>query len=153
MGSGYRRSTRVKNPTLLGELQGNGLGRGKKKENETHHGLQSRVLDMGRLGHPHITYTSTVSNSLGKSNASFYKKTGSQHVVVRTGRRVLVRVRFVICDGRISTKMLRVVGFDVWGRQEKEPQSVSKDVVSTWIGKLGLSLEEDLIRLMGVEFK
>ena len=30
-----------------------------------------------------------------------------------------------------------------------EPQSVSKDVVSTLIGKLGLSLEEVLMRLMG----
>jgi hypothetical protein len=31
----------------------------------------------------------------------------------------------------------------------KESQSVSKDVVSTLIGKLGLSLEEALMRLMG----
>ena len=30
-----------------------------------------------------------------------------------------------------------------------EPQSVSKDVVSTLIAKLGLSLEEALMRLMG----
>lgn len=31
----------------------------------------------------------------------------------------------------------------------KESQPVSKDVVSTLIGKLGLSLEEALMRLMG----
>ena len=30
-----------------------------------------------------------------------------------------------------------------------EPQPVSKDVVSTLIGKLGLSLEEALMKLMG----
>ena len=30
-----------------------------------------------------------------------------------------------------------------------EPLSVSKDVVSTLIGRLGLSLEEALMRLMG----
>ena len=34
-------------------------------------------------------------------------------------------------------------------RPKKESQSVSKDVVSTLIGKLGLSLEEDLMRLIG----
>jgi len=32
---------------------------------------------------------------------------------------------------------------------KNEPQHVSKDVVSTLIGKLGLSLEEALMRLMG----
>ena len=32
---------------------------------------------------------------------------------------------------------------------KKEPQPVSKDVVSTLIGKLGLSLDETLMRLMG----
>ena len=31
----------------------------------------------------------------------------------------------------------------------KESQPISKDVVSTLIGKLGLSLEEALMRLMG----
>ena len=32
---------------------------------------------------------------------------------------------------------------------KQKPQSVSKDVVSNLIGKLGLSLEEALMRLMG----
>ena len=34
-------------------------------------------------------------------------------------------------------------------RPKNESQPVSKDVVSTLIGKLGLSLEEALMRLMG----
>jgi hypothetical protein len=34
-------------------------------------------------------------------------------------------------------------------KPKKESQPVSKDVVSTLIGKLGLSLEEALMRLMG----
>lgn len=34
-------------------------------------------------------------------------------------------------------------------KPKKEPQAVSKDVVSTLIGKLGLSLEEAMMRLMG----
>ena len=34
-------------------------------------------------------------------------------------------------------------------KPKKESQSVSKDVVSILIGKLGLSLEEALMRLMG----
>ena len=34
-------------------------------------------------------------------------------------------------------------------KPKKESQHVSKDVVSTLIGKLGLSLEEALMRLMG----
>ena len=41
---------------------------------------------------------------------------------------------------------------DLQGILEMRPrkeQSVSKDVVSTLIGKLGLSLEEALLRLMG----
>ena len=33
-------------------------------------------------------------------------------------------------------------------KPKKEPQAVSKDVVSTLIGKLGLSLEEALMRLL-----
>ena len=38
---------------------------------------------------------------------------------------------------------------DLQGILKEKPQSVSKDVVSTLIGKLGLSLEESLLRLMG----
>jgi len=34
-------------------------------------------------------------------------------------------------------------------KPKKESQSVSKDIVSTLIGKLGLSLEEALMKLMG----
>ena len=34
-------------------------------------------------------------------------------------------------------------------KPKMEPQPVSKDVVSTLIGKLGLSLEEALMRLLG----
>ena len=34
-------------------------------------------------------------------------------------------------------------------KPKMEPQPVSKDVVSTLIGKLGLSLEEALMKLMG----
>ena len=34
-------------------------------------------------------------------------------------------------------------------KPKMEPQPISKDVVSTLIGRIGLSLEEALIRLMG----
>ena len=40
----------------------------------------------------------------------------------------------------IVRPMMRILGY--WNEAELEPQSVSKDVVSTLIGKLGLSLEE-----------
>ena len=34
-------------------------------------------------------------------------------------------------------------------KPKKQPQTMSKDVVSTLIGKLGLSLEEALMKLLG----